>query len=529
MKLTHVRSLSFLSALLMLVVAIPAFSATSESADTASSTTVEIDTGVLRGEVSENGMRIFRGIPFAAPPVGELRWAAPEPAARWQGERDATRFGAICPQPPMLAVMTGETFPETSEDCLFLNVWTEAEKGAALPVMVWIHGGGLTMGWSNQIQYEGTELAKRGVVLVSINYRLGSLGYLAHPALSAESKAGTSGNYGFLDQVAALEWVKRNIGAFGGDPNNVTIFGESAGGTSVHALVASPLTKGLIHRAISQSAWITETNIAYLDKDAPTIVSGEAQGTAWSKRVSGKDDVSLAELRALDSKTILQKEGQQGFQPYITVGDAFMPTWSEERFRSGDANRVPLIAGTNTDEGTMFQTFMPIPSREAFEVLVAGVYGDKGSKITELYPSSSPETLKEQMNHFITDTWFLRGTRNMLVGASENGSPTYQYTFTRRSPVQKAWGAHHAAELSYVFNTLPAVGYDKVDADLADAMIQYWVQFAKTGDPNVDGLAAWPKFDAKAQKYLELGETIAVGEGLGKERCDTIQTVLGSL
>ncbi|MCZ6616550.1 MAG: carboxylesterase family protein, partial [Gammaproteobacteria bacterium] len=228
---------------------------------------IKLDSGLIEGEpvTANDSVRVYRGIPFAAPPVGNLRWKSPRPVEKWDGVRSATEFSAACPQGSALAQLMGEQMPALSEDCLYLNVWTAADdESTNLPVMVWIHGGGLSLGWGHQKGYDGTHFAERDVVLVSVNYRLGPLGYLAHPALSKESERGVSGNYGFLDQLEALKWVQRNIGKFGGNPNNVTIFGESAGGTSVNALCASPLSAGLFHRAIAQSPWITDTNFAKL-------------------------------------------------------------------------------------------------------------------------------------------------------------------------------------------------------------------------------------------------------------------------
>ena len=245
---------------------------------------IRLDTGLVAGDVVEEGaqMLVFRGIPYAAPPVGEQRWKPPTPVDAWEGVRDAKQFSAACPQGPGLARLTGEGLPTLSEDCLYLNVWTGAAgTDAKQPVMVWIHGGGLSLGWGHQRTYDGTDLAARGVVLVSINYRLGALGFLAHPLLSAEG--GVSGNYGLLDQVAALQWVQRNIAAFGGDPGNVTIFGESAGGTSVQALLASPHAKGLFHRAIAQSPWLNDTNYATLKGASSTAPGAEERGRQWAQ------------------------------------------------------------------------------------------------------------------------------------------------------------------------------------------------------------------------------------------------------
>ncbi len=252
---------------------------------------VRLDSGLIEGELLDaaSGLRVFRGVPYAAPPVGDLRWRPPQRVAAWEAVRAAKEFGAICPQPPMLAAMTGETLPRSSEDCLYLNVWTTPPRPMRrLPVMVWIHGGGLSLGWSQQAVYDGAAFASRGVVLVSINYRLGPLGFLSLPELSRESEHGSSGNYGFLDQVAALEWVQRNVAAFGGDPRNVTIFGESAGGTSVHALLTTPRAEGLYHRAIAESPWITESNIAPCVRPRRSAPAPRIKGSSWASKLAAR-------------------------------------------------------------------------------------------------------------------------------------------------------------------------------------------------------------------------------------------------
>jgi para-nitrobenzyl esterase len=506
------------------------------AADTAGTVEVTFESGAVAGKVldAESELRVFRGIPYAAPPTGDLRWRPPQPVAAWQGVRDATAFGDICPQLPMLADLTGDVFPETSEDCLFLNVWTTAEEGEKHPVMVWIHGGGLNLGWSNQRGYEGSQLARRGVVVVTINYRLGPLGFLAHPELSDESARGVSGNYGFLDQIAALEWVQRNIHAFGGDPEVVTIFGESAGGTSVHALMASPLAKGLFHRAISQSAWITEMNVAPLATASTVGRSAEERGVVWSRTLSASGEApSLAELREIDATTMVQKTGMQGFLPAITVDGWFLPSSSEERFLHGQQNDVPLIAGTNADEGTMFLAMQPIADREGLMRLLRENYGEKAATVVEtvaaMYPSSSAEELLDQADHIYTDLWFLRGTRNMLLGMSKVASPAYQYSFTRANPTRPQWGAHHAAELGYVFGILEGDAYADHDRELAEKTMAYWVQFAKTGDPNAPGLRTWPRFEPGGQKYLELGDEVRVGEKLRADLTDRLDAIRRSL
>ena len=495
---------------------------------------VKIDSGKLQGEVldADSGLKVYRGIPFAAAPVGELRWKAPQPAAKWSGVRDATEFGAICPQSPALAMMTGESLPESSEDCLFLNVWTAA--GASddpRPVMVWIHGGGLSLGWSNQVGYDGSAFAARGVVLVSINYRLGPLGYLAHPALSREADGG-SGNYGFLDQVAALQWVNRNIAAFGGDPSNVTIFGESAGGTSVHAVMSSPQAAGLVHRAIAESPWITDTNIRPLRGTNGMHANAEEVGVAWATAMlgEGKEQTAMA-LRGLDAALIITKTAQGGplggYEPHVTYGTDFMPESSEDRYTAGKQNDIPLIAGTNRNEGTMFMAFQPLTERAQFLEMLKGVYGDRAGEVAKLYPSSNADELKVQQDRFMTDTWFLRGTRRMLLGMDKVSSPAFQYFFTRVNPENPAWGAHHAAELGYVFNTLRGENYDETDDRLAALMIDYWVQFARTGDPNGGGRPAWPEFDGDKQAYLELGDEVKTGAALEREINDRLEAIRG--
>ncbi len=496
--------------------------------------TVEVDTGTLRGELLDaaGGLTVYRGVPFAAPPVDDLRWKAPRPPANWEGVRDATAFGPICPQSPVLAMMTGATLPDTSEDCLFLNVWTAAGGGdEPRPVMVWIHGGGLSLGWSNEATYDGSAFARRGVVLVSINYRLGPLGYLAHPALSKES-GGESGNYGFLDQLAALRWVNRNIARFGGDPDNVTIFGESAGGTSVHALAASPLSDGLIHRAIAQSPWITDTNIRPLRDVGEGPASAEDVGASWAQAMLGDGaKQTAAALRALDADTIIARtpQGVQpgAFEPHITWGTAFMPESSEDRYSAGEHHDIPMIVGTNRNEGTMFMSFQPVADRGEFLQTIEATYGDQAGEVAKLYPSSNADELKAQQDRFITDTWFLRGTRRMLLGMDRVSSPAFQYFFTRVNPENPAWGAHHAAELGYVFNTLQGENYDGTDDRLAALIIDYWVQFARTGDPNGGGRPVWPVFDGKKQAYLELGDEVKTGAELERKINDRLEAIRG--
>ncbi len=487
---------------------------------------IETDTGLVEGTAVDEdaGLEVFRGIPYAAPPVGDARWKPPMPPAAWEGVRSATEFSSICPQGPGLAQLTGEALPTLSEDCLYLNVWTSAAgTDAKQPVMVWIHGGGLTLGWGHQRLYDGTNLAKRGVVLVSINYRLGALGFLAHPLLSAEG--GVSGNYGLLDQIAALQWVQRNIAAFGGDPDNVTIFGESAGGTSVQALLASPHSKDLFHRAIVQSAWLTDSNYAPLNEASPLRPSGEEHGSDWAA-AQFPDADSLAKLRAVDMDTMNSAQ-QAGFGVHVTIDGDFMPAHVLAVFAAGKQMDVPVMAGTNTDEGTMFVGALPFNTVAEYEAATKAGFGEHAAAVLELYPATDDASLFQAKNQFITDTWFVWGTRNMLAGMVNVPSPAWQYHFSRRSVANPMMGASHGAEIAYAFNNrTPPAADNATDQTLADAMIQYWVQFAVTGDPNVEGVPAWPAYDPELDRHLELDDEVKAGSG---HREDPVIAVSGDL
>ena len=486
----------------------------------AANQTISIDSGRLSGAILDDGVRVFKGIPYAAPPVGELRWRAPQHLKKWEGIRRATEFGSICPQPSGLAAMSGGLLPKTEEDCLFLNVWTPAlSSDESLPVMVWIHGGGLFLGWSNQSGYDGQKIANRGVVLVSINYRLGPLGFLAHPALTKES--GSSGNYGFMDQVAALEWVKRNIRSFGGNPNQVTIFGESAGGTSVMALLSSPSSKGLVDGAIAQSPWFTEKNVAELSGEA----SAETMGATWTEAIApGK---GLAALRAIPAKDLVG-DGKIDLPMYVTAGGDFLPSSVESIFARGEQLDVPLIVGTNADEGTMFVAMEGYRTKADFEKGLKDLYGDAAAAMLKLYPVMQESEVRGTVNQWLTDSWFLRAARGFLESASNKTAPSYQYHFTRAIP-GNTLGAHHGAELRYVFNTLGdqnTFGGETAAEDLAlaESIIAYWTQFAKTGNPNLEGLEYWPEYGA-TRSYLKLGDSITSGRALGAQRLDQFEAI----
>ena len=482
---------------------------------------VRLDTGLVQGVQldDESGLRVYRGIPYAAPPVGKLRWRPPQPPVSWDGVRSATEPAPVAHQGPMIAYLSGERMPEVSEDCLYLNVWTAAKEGEGLlPVMVWIHGGGFVGGWGDQRGHDGNSLTAQGVVLVTLNYRLGPLGFLAHPELSAESEQDSSGNYGLLDQIAALEWVQRNIAAFGGDPEQVTIFGESAGGTSVLSLCASPLAEGLFHRAIAQSTWITPNNFVPLrGADGSAEEIGERLAATL---VGNSDGANLEALRAFSAEDIEAKLGAS-FEVNVAVDGWFLHDFPEDVFARGEQHDVPLMAGTTTHEGSVFTTLYPFRSVDAYQAWMRGMYPDHSDELLEMYPVSGVVEIPFQVSRWLTDEWFVRGTRKMLRGMDKVSSPAWQYEFTRVNPQAPMLGAHHALDIGYTFGTLgPPVS--AVDRALAATMQAYWVQFATTGDPNVEGLPEWPAFEPESDQYLKLGEEVVVGGGLNKDACDML-------
>jgi para-nitrobenzyl esterase len=497
-------------------------------------TLVKIDSGWISG--SGTGVRVYKGIPYAAAPVGQLRWKPPQPAKPWKGILVAKSFPANCPQALPLP-------GPQSEDCLGLNVWTPAQSASAkLPVMVWIHGGGFQIGASSQSAYDGEGLAAQGVVLVSINYRLGILGFLAHPALDQESPQGVSGNYALLDMVAALQWVKRNIGAFGGDPNNVTIFGESAGGTAVCLLMVAPQAEGLFQKVISESAAWMFGPISHLTESwygrVPMTQFGEKLGTDLAA-LRGKSTAEL--LKTLPPPMTASAAAGHAAE----LGEAYMPVvdgWvipddPARLFASGKFHHVALLAGTNADEGTLLGG-PPVRGVEQYRKWAAEKVGPLADRLLTLYPASSDAEAHAAAAQASGDLVFLYGTRSVLRAAAKNNPNAFQYQFTRVNGIgrQIHWGAFHASEIPYIWETLPdsvygtrasfigdfAVNtdsYNEQDRKLSEAMSAAWVAFAKTGSPNGPGLAQWPAFAGK-ESYMEFGDKIAVGESLRKEQID---------
>lgn len=462
----------------------------------------------------QTGLATFQGIPYAEPPVGELRWRPPQAAQPWQTTLDCTTFGPAAPQKPIT--------DHQDEDCLKLNIWTKktGQTDAELPVMVWIHGGGLNKGSGHQPQYDGSNFAKKDVVLVTINYRLGALGFLAHPALSAESPFGDSGNYGILDQIESLKWIRNNIRFFGGDPDNVTIFGESAGGTSVSVLCCSPMAKSLFHRAIIQSPWmfgfvnnLAEPNFVPLNKSLATTLSAEKLGQQWAATLSPLRGKPLLDyLRSLEPPELLKTIGY--YSTRVTTGHRVLADHPSNLFAKGQQTDVPILMGTNRDEGMYFAGWVNIPTREKWIAKLSLFYGEATALVAAAYPGDSPRELKAAGCRFITDSWFLQPTRSMLKGMDRIKSPGFQYLFTRANHQSPSLGSPHAIELRYVFNTLKDAGKRPLDQKLAGQIVNYWVQFSKTGNPNGNGLPKWPEYDTQKKSYLELNHQIQIRHNL---------------
>jgi para-nitrobenzyl esterase len=452
---------------------------------------VRVEQGQLSGVAGNDpGVRVFKGIPFAAPPVGDLRWRAPKPAADWPGIRKADQFSATCMQTPYPegSLYRSEAQP-VSEDCLYLNIWTAAKSASdKRPVMVWIHGGAFTRGSGSTPAYNGEMLAKKGVVLVTINYRLGIFGFFAHPELTQESEHHSSGDYGILDEVAALEWVQKNIAAFGGDPKRVTIFGESAGSWAVNVLVASPLTKGLFQRAIGESGanFSVMAKLADLEKTAARLGS-------------------LPDLRAKSAEDILKTAGAFS----VNVDGWLLPTDVLTIFENGRQNDVPVLIGSNADEGT---AFMPAKiTVTALQSTAKQRFGANADRFLEIYPASSDEEAWKASAHLMRDSTFGLQMRTWARMQTKTGkAPAYLYYFSRVPPGLERYGAFHASEISYVFGT-PDIGkrtWQDADHKLSDAMSSYWVNFASTGNPNGPGVPAWPAYDEKKDLALGHGDQI---------------------
>ena len=493
---------------------------------------VKIDSGTVAGTISgQPTVRVFKGIPFAAPPLGERRWKAPQPVAKWDGVRKADAFGAPCaagappagrgggggrgaaaPGAAPQAPAAPPREPARAEDCLYLNVWTSATSANdKRPVMVWIYGGGFTGGSGGLAWYDGENLASKGPVIVTLNYRLGSLGFFAHPELAKESGHNASGNYGMMDAIAALQWVKKNISAFGGDPNNVTIAGESAGAIMVGALLGSPQAKGLYHRAIAESG-------GWMGLTMGRMASGQTAQANGAKTMDALGVKTIAELRAkpMNELTGLSAGG-------LVVDGYLIPEDVSLTFMNGKQHAVDVLTGSNKDEanfgvcpGVGGRGGGPALTEDAFKTNAQRKFGEAAGEYLKLYtvssdaeaPSAAHEACADEIN------WNMR---QWAVAQAKAGKKAYTYFFTRIPTLNGApspQGATHTAEISYAWNNPKGQAtqtWNDVDIKLADTMSSYWVNFITKGDPNGNGLPKWPEYkDLANGRVMVLGDTVQV-------------------
>jgi para-nitrobenzyl esterase len=507
---------------------------------------VRVDSGQLQG-VADDGVVSYKGIPFAAPPVGELRWRPPQPVAPWTGVRQAAEFGADCMQgrfgPPPAPGGPATRMP--SEDCLYMNVWrpASAAPGAKLPVMVWIYGGGFTGGSSSSPNTSGTEFAKKSVVLVAANYRVGRFGFFAFPALSRERPDETKGNYAYMDQIAALQWVKRNIAAFGGDPDNVTIFGFSAGGVSVHSLLASPMARGLFHKAIAESGGSRDSVLTArpmredgVDPNYP--VSAETIGIEFARSmgIEGTDQAAIARLRALSSEEVLRgAPAQPGVRPqsYETtpiLDGKLVTETAETAYKAKRQPRVPIMVGSNSADtaGNRIRA----ASKEQFFAR----FGQWSAQAKAAYDPDGTTDLATMVTRANDDFGQAEPARFAANAFAAKGSPVYRYRF---SYVQTAMrermrtGAPHGGEIAFVFGTLtarPGSTVSPEDQAVSRMAQSYWVNFAKTGDPNGAGLPAWPRHDPNKDLIFDFHPDGTVGAipDVRRARLDVMQLATDS-
>ncbi len=517
---------------------------------------VETASGRVEGAAVDDGrgpagdILVFRGIPYAAPPVGDLRWRPPQPSESWEGVRSAHDPGAPCWQrisPDTSIYSRGEI--DRSEDCLYLDLWTAADAATdgPRPVMVWFHGGSHEVGHGSSLIFDGAALARKGVVLVSINYRLGSFGFLAHAGLSAESEHGSSGrssgNYGLLDKIAALEWVQANAEAFGGDPERVLIFGQSAGSMSVCSLVASPLAAGLFHRAIGQSAGCFTP--------LPTLEQAEESGALLAAELGAAEgatpESAVSTLRAASAEDVLAAAGSSGWSAGAkTVVDGwYLPDQPAAIYARGEHNRVPMMVGSMGDESSALFAPGPPLEREELEQQLAEDYGEAAPDLLAAYAAEAEQAPGAVPTLIASDTIFGWGSRTWVRHASAAGGDAYLYFISHAPPVFRLYlpdrpdlggeggprhfGAYHSGDLAYVFGNVDLVGinWEDWDHEIADVLSSYWTNFAKTGDPNGEGLAQWPKYDPDGDMALVVGDEIGAQAGVRRQKLDALDRALG--
>jgi len=506
---------------------------------------VTIDTGPLKGAViqSKNGSDIafFGGIPYAAAPVGELRWREPQPPESWTEPRDATTYGASCPQfiqgeggfrdtiarglgidPPAVEELTYD------EDCLFLNVFSpDTGSDAGLPVLFWIHGGAHRFGSSTS--YPGQELAAKGVVVVTINYRLGPLGFFSHPELSAE---GCQGNQGLLDTVFALQWVQRNISQFGGDRNNVTVFGESAGGHSTCAMFTSPLCKGLVHRAIAQSG-VGAQATQLLDKPGAVPISAHDTGAILGEVIGcDKGEGQLGAMREVDVDDLINMTANFPI-PGVIIDGYCQPENPLSIIRNGEHNDIPLMIGSNANEGSALYWGSPMaqmamcPDTETYIAEFERFFAEHAQTALDLYPATGVEEMIESSREMCGDSLFGAPTRAVAQALAEQDKICFPYYFTKtpEGDADGTLGAFHAMEIGYVFGAdfLSPLSRPE-DLELSETMMQYWVNFATSGDPNGDGLPNWGSYNSNADQWMELGDNVGMTAVSKRDKYEVIMS-----
>lgn len=493
-------------------------SASAEARQAAGSPIVMVRQGRLQGRETDAGVAVFLGVPFAAPPVGELRWRPPEPAPAWEGVRQAANYGSVCAQH---GAGFGAMFDKTEkEDCLYLNIWSpDLKPQKRLPVMVYIHGGAFVGGAGSIPTFDGVALGKQGVITVTINYRLGVFGFLAHPELTAESPHKASGNYGLADQQAALRWVKANIAAFGGDPARVTVFGQSAGAVSVMDLMASPLSRGLFAGAIAESG-------TPLLGGSPSLAEAQQQGTAFAAAQGG---VSIAQLRAIPAEDLMKRwaqfEGAGGRSWPITDG-WILPEAPAKVFEQHHELAVPLITGSNAREA------IHVPGDAELGGRVRDVFGEGADRAAALYPpGAAPDPLLGSSgNRFATDITFRCPAVVIETWHARKGAPVYAYHFEEALPGRQSMGSQHSDEVSFVFGTLGMLSFGRpppeAAAQLSKTMVAYWANFAKRGDPNGPGVPEWPRFTLRDQAFVRLSSAgVRADSKLRGEACDLYRDV----
>jgi len=479
---------------------------------------IKVREGLIQG-IYDDGLTVYKGVPFAAPPVGNLRWRAPQPAAKWEGVKQTIQFA---PAP----MQYGNPPSGKSEDCLYLNVWTPAKSAEdRIPVLVWIYGGGFSFGSTSEPVYDGKKLANKGVILVSIAYRVGQLGFLAHPELSSESPTHTSGNYGLLDQIAALKWIKENIAAFGGDPNKITIFGESAGAISVSMLCASPLAKGLFQGAISQSggSFGPTRPTTFPGENMKTLQQAEADGLIFAQKAGAS---TITDLRKMSADQLPSGFGLPGGWPI--VDGSVIPDDQYILYEAGKFNDVPVLIGYNSDEGA---SFSPGRTPEEYIEGVKKRYGKYADELIKAYPvgeNSVPKTARD----LARDAAFGWQTWSWARLQSEKGkSNVYYYYFDQHPDYPEdspryGYGSPHGQDVAYVFLNLDASNpqITKSDLEISEAMGTYWTNFAKYGNPNPIGSLQWPAFNQNKPSVMHFSQKAYIGEVPSLESLKVLDT-----